>query len=231
MEDSQKASIRVLEWIEDYMKAQRLGPGDALPSELEIARDANAGRSSVREALTVLKALGIIHSRRKGGITIVRDPVLLELRHFFVERYESQALFDDVMEFRAAMEWGFGSLAFSRIKPDSVRKLREIVEGRLERPTEKELAEAEVSFHTCLTEACGNRLASIFAHLYPPIFLGNAKADGGLDRKELDRWTREHIGMVEALERKDVDGFLKLLREHTHGYMRDFGNRRKGVAS
>ena len=45
---------RVLEWIQQYIEARNLTPGDALPKELEIAQSVGVARSSVREALTAL---------------------------------------------------------------------------------------------------------------------------------------------------------------------------------
>ncbi|MFW5856510.1 MAG: FadR/GntR family transcriptional regulator, partial [Planctomycetota bacterium] len=74
------AAGRVLAWIEARIDTDGLGVGDGLPREQEIAEAVGVGRSSVREALTTLKVLGIIEQRRKGGIRIVRDPVLLGLR-------------------------------------------------------------------------------------------------------------------------------------------------------
>ena len=69
------ARSRVLLWIEQYIRANKPGVGEALPAELEIARSLRVGRSSVREALSALKVLGIVQSRRKGGIRVIRDPV------------------------------------------------------------------------------------------------------------------------------------------------------------
>lgn len=213
------ASMAVLEWLERRMKSLALGPGDSLPSEREIGLATNASRSSVREALTALKILGIIRSRRKGGITITRDPVVLELRHFFVAHYDSKEILSDVMEFRAAIEWGFGPLVMAHIQPASLKRLREIIVAFSSKPAVETLNTAEVAFHTEIAEACGNRLSTIFAHLYPPIFTGLNKK-GGLAHAEIIRWLNEHMGMIEALEEKDDERFLTLLRAHTHCYMR-----------
>lgn len=217
---SASASLRVLEWIERYMADKALGPGDALPGELEICAEASASRSSVREALTVLKVLGIIRTRRKGGITIVRAPVVLELRHYFVERYEPRALRDEVMEFRAALEWGFGPLVMARVDSHTVRELRSVVDYVRQNPTIDAVGTSEIRFHTLLAQACGNRLYSIFSHIYPPIFRDIPQEAVRLSAAEHARWLREHGGMADALEAGDTERFLSLLREHTHVYMR-----------
>ena len=112
---TESAAERVLNWLERHIERQDLGPGDSLPKEVEIAAATKTGRSSVREALTALKALGIIASRRKGGIRIVRHPILLGLRGYFAEHYDFRERYLDAREFRAAMEWGLGEIIFANI--------------------------------------------------------------------------------------------------------------------
>lgn len=217
------AAERVLEWIERRLRKGRLGPGDSLPGEIEIAAATRAGRSSVREALTAMKVLGIIRSRRKGGITIIRDPVLLELRHYFGERYHSPALLDDALEFRAAMEWGFGPLALARVKPSTIQTLRRIIREAVAKATSwRDLNPAEARFHTILLVGCGNHLAGLFAHLYAPIFRGIPATEDHrpLSPQGRDQWGNAHLALVEAIEVRDEQAFLRLLQAHTHGYMR-----------
>lgn len=212
-------AARVLAWLEKHIREQTLGVGDALPSELEIAKAAAVGRSSVREALTALKALGIIQSRRKGGIRIVRDPVLLELRHYFSTRLATQAQHTDAMEFRAALEWGLGPLMLRRVMPRTLRELRRILASiSTQDPNRGAIGEAEVCFHTTLTAACGNRLATLFAHLYEPIF--QVDRDTQPTATDTAAWIRDHAALVDALAVGDEAAFVRALRQHTHGYMR-----------
>ena len=213
------AAARVLAWLEQHIRDGGLRTGDALPGELEIAKAATVGRSSVREALTALKVLGIIQSRRKGGIRLVRDPVLLELRHYFAARLATQDQHTDAMEFRAALEWGLGPLMLNRVTPGTIRELRRIVKSVATQGTGwGAIGEAEVHFHTTLTAACGNRLAMLFAHVYEPIF--QVDRDTQPTAAETAIWVRDHGAMVDALSAGDDTTFLQALRQHTHGYMR-----------
>ena len=215
------AASQALAWIERHIQTHQLRLGDPLPGELEIARAAGVGRSSVREALTALKVLGIIRSRRRGGIRIIRDPVLLELRHYFAERHDTAERFADAQEFRAALEWGFGPLALARIAPATIRDLRAVVRAvAAAGPGKADIEAAEVRFHTVLTAGAGNRLAALFAHLYVPLFRVDAAAAYGQTQAEIDEWTTEHGELVEALAARDVARFRAVLKAHTHGYMR-----------
>lgn len=210
---------RVLLWLQGHIRKKKLGVGDALPSELDIADQVGVGRSSVREALSALKVLGIIESQRKGGIRIVRDPVLLELRSYFSSTFETKRQYKDALEFRAALEWGLGPLMLDRANPRTIQALRseikKVVDGATDWAT---IYTAEVCFHTALTASCGNRLATLFAHLYGPLFAVESKR--GPTPADVQSWVEEHEVMVDTLEAGDEHRFLEALRSHTHGYMR-----------
>lgn len=218
------ASEQVLEWIEEYIEKNRLGVGDPLPGEHDLVAATGSGRSSVREALTALKVLGIIQSRKKGGITIIRDPVMLGLRHYFANQYEDTALYLEVLEFRAAMEWGLGPLTLSRIKKPTLQALRSLLKSVKPDAADAEgITQAEIEFHRILTSGCGNRLAALFVHLYEPIFRARCPvtAKGFIEKSDFAaEWLEEHTALVDALETGDTARFLKLLRKYTHGYMR-----------
>ena len=181
----------------------------------------------MREALGALKTLGLIESRRKGGIRLVRDPVLLELRHYFARRLDSPERHAEAMEFRAAMEWGLGPLMVRKAGPGLIRSLRRIVEDvEVSTPTWDEIAHCEIRFHGGLTAACGNRLAVLFSHLYEPVF-AQTRTDGPRPA-EVAEWVKIHRALVEPLARRDEREFLEALRTHTHTYMRLAGRRRPG---
>ena len=219
-----RASERVLEWLEAYIKENRLGVGDALPGEHDLVEKTGAGRSSVREALSALKVLGIIQSKWKDGTRIIRDPVMLELRHYFADQYEDSSQYEDVLEFRAAMDWGFGSLALARVKDSTIHSLRQLLQEVEEQAVDAEdIALAEIGFHQILTVGCENRLAGIFVHLYEPIFRARSPVptdDFSHSPDYIKQWVAEHKIILDALEARDSSRFLKAMKAHTHIYMR-----------
>jgi len=210
----------VVEWIRRHIDRHDLGPGDALPKELEIAEAAGVARSSVREALTALKVLGIVRSRRKGGLRMVREPVLLEMRPYLAEHYHSRALLDEAMEFRAALEQGLAELIFAKISRRETAALRRIcAEVRAASAGQADLYAAERRFHMELLAASRNRLAAVLSHLYIPIFATHESMAAGAT-EGAETWLREHLGLVEAMERRDLAGFLRAMREHVTPYIR-----------
>ena len=216
------ASEQVLQWIEAYIEDNRLRVGDALPREHDIMAETGMGRSSVREALTALKVLGIIQSRRKGGITIIRDPVMLEMRHYFSDKYDESSRYEEVLEFRAAMEWGLGPLMLSCVKKPTILALRDVLKTIEQKPgNADEITSAEIKFHRILTAGCGNRLAGLFVHLYDPIFRARSPAISESAKRPgyAREWLAQHKALVDSLEAGDDALFLAYLQKHTHAYM------------
>lgn len=215
-----KRADDVLEWIESYIRANDLTVGSSLPPEREIAEASGAGRSSVREAVSALKALGLIVSRRKGGIRIVRDPVLLYLRKYFSGEFPDKQRLAQAMEFRAALERGLAGLVLANITPEQLTQLDRIVKT-CEQSAAKfaDLHAAEVEFHTLLLRGSGNEIAAILSSILTPLF-SSQRGKVRLTRKEVEVWTAEHRELVDALASRNAKRYFKAISDHTRTYLR-----------
>src|SRR2546423_11798231 len=58
----------VVERITAYILGQRLSPGDRLPPEREFAASFRVGRSTIREAIKSLRAVGIVEVTPRGPV-------------------------------------------------------------------------------------------------------------------------------------------------------------------
>ncbi|MGO1412551.1 MAG: FadR/GntR family transcriptional regulator, partial [Microbacterium sp.] len=67
MAETPKAWRSVLDRVEADLFSGRLGPGDRLPGERELASTMGVGRSSVREALRVLEVMGVVRTAVGSG--------------------------------------------------------------------------------------------------------------------------------------------------------------------
>jgi len=65
-----KISQKIVEQIKDIIFSGKLQPGDRLPTEKELAERLNVSRPTLREALTVLEAIGLIEVRPREGSII-----------------------------------------------------------------------------------------------------------------------------------------------------------------
>ncbi len=214
---AESAAQRVLSWILAHIERAKLVPGDLLPTEIEIAAAAAAGRSSVREALTALKALGIVRARRKGGTRLMREPVLLGIREYLVDEYAQPGRYRDAVLFRAALERGLAPLVARAITASEIARLRRMITEAAS-DADADLFAVETAFHTALTAAARNHLADLLAHVYQPMF-AYGRAERGQPHPDREFWLREHLGLIDALESRDVDAFLLLMDRHLAVYL------------
>ena len=63
----------VMSALASYIARSRLKPGDRLPAERALMEGLAVGRSTVREVIRQLQALGIVESRRGSGTYLLRS--------------------------------------------------------------------------------------------------------------------------------------------------------------
>ncbi len=209
----------VLQWLQKHIERNHLGPGDPLPKEIEIASATGASRISVREALTAMKVLGIIRSRRRGGIRIIRGPALLGLRDYFTDRYDDRRRFEDALEFRSLLEGALAPLVAARITAKDLAAVGSVIDEVRKGGDDVDLIEAEWRFHGILSCAAGNRLAQLISEVYAPVFRGFDDFVPTTDTEDRKAWADEHERLIEPLARGDGATFIRRMREHVSLYL------------
>lgn len=73
-----RAHTAILDWLEDQLRTGALSVGDKLPGERALAEKFGIGRASVREAVRILGAMGVLNSSTgsgpNSGAIIVSEP-------------------------------------------------------------------------------------------------------------------------------------------------------------
>ena len=152
----------VVNSIKELLLTKKVRPGDRLPAETELTRLLSVSRGSVREAMKILSALGIVEVRRgdgtyisQGGGDVMFDPLHISL-------IDTQPEFAEVKELRQILEKNVVRLAILNASDEDMQQLRECVEKThsLKDKAEKnyeELLALDLEFHAILGRACKNR--------------------------------------------------------------------------
>jgi len=204
-------AVDVVDWIETYIHENDVAVGDSLPTEEEIVRQTKLSRTTVREGLTKLRALGLVETRRKRGMRLTRPVALLD----FVRLLSSNVLHPDlashVKGFRSAVELGLGPEIFRQCQPVDVRTLQQIYEQMvLEADNPEVWPGLDREFHLALVGISRNKLAVWFHQLLGPFFRAYAPSEYPVKSEILDR----HRLIVQALRERDPYLFDHALREH-----------------
>ncbi|RLK47473.1 FadR/GntR family transcriptional regulator [Microbacterium telephonicum] len=220
----------VLEKIESDLLEGRLGPGDRLQPERELAATLGVGRSSVREALRVLEVMGLIRTATGSGPTsgaiIVATPHggLAQLLRLQVAAQGFPV--PDVYETRLLLEeWAVSHLAAADA-PALADARATLAAMDAEGLSVEDFLALDAQFHLRLTDAAGNIVvAATMAGLRPTI--DGYVRTGAANIPDWDgtarRLRHEHHEVIDAIEAGDVERARELVREHISGYYRDAG--------
>jgi DNA-binding FadR family transcriptional regulator len=159
-----RAFEEILFQLEEAIAAGHLSAGDRLPPERELATRFQVSRTSVREAMRVLEALGIVSVRRgaENGATLLEEPgnALVQILRFHLAlEHVSMA---SLVEFRVAIESWAAGVAAERRPPDELGRAEQLLEHmESENLDEPSFLERDLAFHVELSRACGNELAGL----------------------------------------------------------------------
>lgn len=203
----------------DIMAAIVIGnlpEGEKLPSENELAESFGVSRPVVREALSRLRADGVLVSRRGSGSYVQRRPSPQFLKLAPISEIA------DLMrcfEFRIAIEGETAALAASRRTDEDLAEMRSALKELDENIRTKTLgADADIRFHNAISQASKNKLfTSCLQTLSDAILQGMTvarKLSLQANAKRLQTVQSEHRRVYEAIQKKDPVGARRIVRAH-----------------
>jgi GntR family transcriptional regulator, transcriptional repressor for pyruvate dehydrogenase complex len=204
--DKLRLTETVTQFVIDRVSARALRPGDALPSEAELARQLNVSKPVVREALGRLSALGIVQVQQ-GKPTTIQGLSVAPLDHFLrlAVRSTDNGL-REAIEVRRALEAEIAALAAERASSLQVeqveicvQRMRENIDGNFER-----WLQADFAFHVALARCSGNALFEHFIEALADTIRFTQRALGAQrDLRDPAATVHRHQNIVDALKARD----------------------------
>ncbi|HEX9078968.1 MAG TPA: FadR/GntR family transcriptional regulator [Desulfuromonadaceae bacterium] len=213
-----KVSSQIADQIRSSILAGEFSPGDKLPPERELAEMFGVSRPSVREAINILSAAGLVKAYQGGG-TVVMSLVettagnpLTEL----IRNEQERAL--DVIEVRKGMESWTSFYAAQRALPEDVRRLEDLV-GGMERNLDglKPSEDLDANFHIVIARATHN---IVWLHLMQTLFDAMKEFQQSvwravyLTREDHHLLFEHHRRILDAIRRKDAEGARDAMFRH-----------------
>ncbi|MBQ3392919.1 MAG: FadR family transcriptional regulator [Lachnospiraceae bacterium] len=158
MKTTDKASDKVIEYVETLVLAGKLKVDDRLPAERELAQFLNVSRTAVREGIRLLEVIGIVESRQGSGNYISRnfDETLEQVLTMMYALDEMG--YDEIREFRYAVERQALVLAVHNADENGKKELKKCLDGILNGATEAVQIESDRMLHYTLVRMSRNRL-------------------------------------------------------------------------
>jgi GntR family transcriptional regulator, transcriptional repressor for pyruvate dehydrogenase complex len=166
-------SEQVARHLLDLIAMQRLKAGDLVPSEMQVCRDLQVSRGSVREAFRTLAALGIleVESGKRPRLRPMSSHVLAQV--FSYSLMTAQVHASHVIALRRAIEVQAAQQAAQHISAAEKLRLRHCIgemRASLNDGDNQRRISADIAMHTILAEASRNPLNTLLlASLSAPL--------------------------------------------------------------
>lgn len=156
--------------IREYLKKKSFKPGDALPREIELAEALGVSRNVVREALSRLRMLGMIETKRRRGMILANPDILGTLERVMDPLIMDEDTLQEIFELRLVLEMGLADILYIRKTEKDIGELEKIVENEVASTDHTFRIKNEIAFHGKLYEITGNKTLKRFQSLLMPVF-------------------------------------------------------------
>jgi DNA-binding FadR family transcriptional regulator len=224
---------RVADAIKDWVVEQGLQPGDRLPGEAALIDRFGMAKGTIREAMRLLQAQGLVETKTgPGGGSFVgavsRDRAHALLANYF---YFRDLTIADIYGVRILLEPEMAASLAGKVSPEQLTRLRAIMADYATPAAgaEEERAQhvASLRFHAQLADYADNALLGFFVG-----FMAQILADLTVYRRLYSApnralWQRgraHQTALLTALEAGDAAEARRIMRSHmemARGQMRD----------
>ena len=215
--------VQVADQIKAWVVERDLRRDDKLPNEAEMIALFQVSKGTVREALRILEAQGLIVTRTgPGGGSFVgevsQDRALSLLGNYF---YFQELSLADIYQMRKVLEPELAAALAGRLDADQIKALEDLIRAHASpaQSPEEEKREhiASLAFHAKLAEYSGNRLLGFLI-----AFMVRMLTEMTVYRKlydvpnhELWRRGRQHqLELIDALEKGDAEAARRTMASH-----------------
>ena len=200
--------------IKELIDTRNLGVGDPLPSERELGEMFLSSRTTVREAMRILKTYGVVDVRPKVGAVIIdrRMDAVFDLYSFSTLEL-SRTTYEETQGFRRLIEVGSVDTLFERFTGPDVVGLRSLNDKMRDEENLHATAMLEFGFHAALVAILGNSQISEIYRIMKPVML-KIMENGVARRKAQGANFDEHAGIIDALESRNRLAFQYRVTQH-----------------
>ena len=185
--------------------------GLVLPRESELQEQFGASRQTVREAIKVLAAKGMVRARRRAGTAVqprsswnLLDPDVL---HWHDAGAVPQAMLKDLLEIRYLIEPASAQFAARRGEPERIERIARAVEAMRDAHSDPDrFYEADIEFHLAVFAASRNELIDRLSTILRPLLEVNFSVRPHLGPGGIEAAYRHHATVYEAIASHDPQG-------------------------
>ncbi|MEA4816134.1 MAG: FadR/GntR family transcriptional regulator [Lachnospiraceae bacterium] len=208
-------SERIAEKIFNMIASEkRFSPGEKIPNEMNFSFELGVSRTTLREAVKILAAHGVLETKRGKGTYVTANMDFSNEKISLESSYRSKLDFNDLIELRLILEPRIARFAAERCTKDDIQKIKAASKKVVKNIKNNENRRAsEEEFHSAIARATGNEFMSL---LLPIIFRGIlGGSETFLDKDYINFHTIEdHEKIVKYIEEGSGDGAFSAMKIH-----------------
>lgn len=209
----------VAEAIYEMIRSGQIKPGDKLDSVQQLAENFQVGRSAIREALTSLRALGLVDMKHGEGTYVKEfetDQITFPLSTAILMNKDDIA---HLLEVRKIIEIGSAAAAANKRTSQHLASMERALEEMKGAHGDEELGEkADLQFHLALTEASQNPLLMNLMNQVSGLMGETMKETRRVwlfsKQTSLERLYDEHLAIYEAVKDQDEERARNFMLVH-----------------
>lgn len=212
---------QAIEEIKKYLMSGELKSGDKLATEAELSAMLGVGRSTVREAIRTLQAMGYVELRPgKGAFAkVTSEEEVLSLRDHAKDWFTvNERTLAEFLQVRHLVEPKAAELAAKYIDQAGIADLQKELD-RFETAVNRkensaELASADRQFHILIVRESKNQLLYQFYLQTNELFMQYSTRSFTLLNATAAKTLQEHKKILSAIKAGDADGARDAMTEH-----------------
>ena len=228
-----RISDQVFDQLREHILRGKLNPGERIMSERELAAAFNVSRTSVREAINRLTAMGFLEQKQGRG-TFVCLPAPEEKNALVVAMKGETLSIEDLLEVRLGLECNATYFAAERATEKDIYLMEQSI-ATLKKSTAEGItnAEADVSFHMAIAYATRNLLhIQIMRDLYE--YLSVSIEEYQYHRLEastkMAEIAQDHAQIAALIKEHDREGAFQAMFSHLSFALDFVKDKKKGIA-
>jgi len=205
----------ILKQITGAISQGTIRPGEKIPTEMELMAQFGVGRNSVREAVKMLSALGVLEVKRGSGTYVTREVTSAVFNPLIFSLSMDQKAMDDLHELRMMFEMMVALLVIDKITDKDISCLEQILTQEQEiyeqgKTICDDFVEFDLAFYSMLLQFTYNpliqKIGKAIMELSPHDVLKSR-----LQKNGMECFLNNHRRVVEAVRERDKLKVLSVL--------------------
>lgn len=207
---------QVIERITEAILAQELKPGDFLPTETELVANLGASKTSVREAIKMLQAQGVVDVRRGRGTKINENLGSNIITPLIYQLLLTSGTIQEIIDFRMMFEEAYTIMAMDHATSEDISRIAATIDDLETVITEnRQTAVEDLAFHMEILRSTHNPLVIRVGETVMKLFKASI---GYAVEQHPEMALRDHKNLFEAFRQKNKPRLRKMIQGSFKGW-------------